>query len=49
MEEFFDTVTPPEVYYNAVVTSEFVFSRPLQMCEANEEFTSSYDISTSAL
>ena len=47
-EEFFDTVTPPKVNYIAVVTSEFVFSRPLQMCEANQESTtyiSSYTIS----
>ena len=40
-----------EVYYDAV-TSVNVFSRPLQMCEANQEITtyiSSYDIFTSAL
>ena len=47
----FDTShSSEEVRYDAVAPMNVcVFSRPLQMCEANEEFTSSYDISTSAL
>ena len=43
----YDAVTPVNVNYIAVVTSEFVFSRPLQMCEATMEST--YTISCSAL
>ena len=47
----FDTShSSEEVIYNAVTSvDKNVFSRPLQMCEANEEFTSCYEISTSAL
>ena len=47
----FDTShSSEEVLYDAVPSvDENVFSRPLQMCEANDEFTPCYTIFTSAL
>ena len=50
VEEFFDTShSSEEVLYDAVTSVNVcVFSRPLQMCEANEEFTSCYNISIPA-